>query len=69
MLPSCVTDTGWNTSLFVVKSQAVNGNVGIVSFENFDLRGVHWKQEFTAVDSVPMAYVRRQSIGITMNGI
>jgi len=54
---------------FVVECQAVNGNEGIVSFENFDLRGVHWKQEFTAVDCVPMVYVRRQLIGITTNGI
>jgi len=54
---------------FVIESQAVNGYEGIVSFENFDLRGVHWKQEFTAVDCVQMVYVRRQSIDVTTSGI
>jgi len=47
----------------------VIGNEGIVSFKNFDLRGVHWKEEFTTVDCVPMVYVRRQSIGVTTSGI
>jgi len=51
---------------FMVESQTVDGNGGIVSFENFDLGGMQQKYESAAVDCIQMSFIRRHTVNAVL---